>query len=344
MASIVVLGAGVVGLTTALKIQETYPNAEVTVVAELFPGDENIRSTKYTSIWAGAHHVSLATDERQNTMDRETFAKMWEMSAPGSETEHCFLRLPQTEWYAEDKGETNCLSVMPDYRVIEAHELQPNTVSGVSFTTLTIDSPVYLDYLFKQFTSKGGRFVRSSVQHISQVIDGAYSSIFGTIPSAVVVCLGLGARSMGGIEDKDVYPIRGQTVLINAPWVIIGGIKDDDDWYPHPRPEVTEDILTRGLALCPELISPETTFSTSPAPTIADLKPQILEENCGLRPARKGGIRLEVELVKSTARKDLPSKEVPVVYNYGHGGYGYQSSWGSATMALDLLKSKLPVA
>lgn len=47
-------------------------------------------------------------------MDRETFSKMWEMSAPGTESENCFLRLPQTEYYAETKGDDNCLHTMPD--------------------------------------------------------------------------------------------------------------------------------------------------------------------------------------------------------------------------------------
>jgi len=71
-----------------------------------------------------------------------------------------------------------------------------------------------------------------------------------------VVCAGLGARFIGGIEDKDVYPIRGQTVIIHAPWVdkmltkmypeeemsaayiiprksgdvVLGGIFYDNDW------------------------------------------------------------------------------------------------------------------
>lgn len=46
---IIVIGAGVVGLTTALKIQEqgTY---RVTIVAETFPTDP--RSSRYTSHWA----------------------------------------------------------------------------------------------------------------------------------------------------------------------------------------------------------------------------------------------------------------------------------------------------
>jgi len=63
---IIVIGAGVVGLTTALKIQEqgTY---RVTIVAETFPTDP--KSSRYTSHWAGAHHVSHACDDqRQRSM------------------------------------------------------------------------------------------------------------------------------------------------------------------------------------------------------------------------------------------------------------------------------------
>lgn len=92
-------------------------------------------------------------------MDRETFKKMWEMSAPGSETEHLFLRLPQVEFYAEERVGENCLEVMPDvslfdacitrlltkcyqkFRYAEKEELPPDTKSGVRFTTLTIDTP-----------------------------------------------------------------------------------------------------------------------------------------------------------------------------------------------------------
>ena len=36
---------------------------------------------------------------------------------------------------------------------------------------------------------------------------------------ALVICVGLGARTLGGVEDKDVYPVRGQTVLLQAPWI-----------------------------------------------------------------------------------------------------------------------------
>lgn len=80
--------------------------------------------------------------------------------------------------------------------------------------------------------------------------------------------------------------------------------------YPVPRPEVTEDILTRALQLTPELAPPQTRVDRDP--TVEDLRSIIIEPGCGLRPGRKGGIRLEVEWF------DVPARgKVPVVYNYG---------------------------
>ncbi|KAF7323833.1 Nuclear export factor [Mycena kentingensis (nom. inval.)] len=360
---VVVIGAGVVGLTTALHIQEQ-GGYHVTLLAEIFPSDP--KSIKYTSHWAGAHHVSLAgPDVRQQKMDQATFKKMWELSAPGGPAEGCFLRIRENEYFAEPIAHPEVLSWMPEFTKIPAAELPPDCVEGISFNTLTIDSPVYLNYLLSRFLAAGGATVRGTVQHIAQVVEGGTAVFAGRTkniasPAAVVVCAGLYARTIGGIEDKDVYPIRGQTVLVRAPWVrfgramssksglwtyiiprrsgdvIVGGIKVDDDWYPIPRPETTQDILQRGFALCPELAPPE--IRAQREPTVEDLKPIIIEEGCGLRPARKGGIRLEVEWVAAPGPNAV---KVPVVHNYGHGGYGYQSSWGSADIALDLLEHAL---
>lgn len=81
--------------------------------------------------------------------------------------------------------------------------------------------------------------------------------------------------------------------------------------YPVARPVITEEILKRCLELCPELAPPH--IRTERTPTVDDIRPLILEEGCGLRPARNGGIRLDVEWV------DVPDarKKVPVVFNYG---------------------------
>jgi glycine/D-amino acid oxidase-like deaminating enzyme len=85
--------------------------------------------------------------------------------------------------------------------------------------TLTIDVPNYLLYLLETFKSRGGCVMRASVQHISQLLDGGFTV---SKSDAIVICAGLGARNLGGLEDKDVYPIRGQTVLIKAPWIKFG--------------------------------------------------------------------------------------------------------------------------
>jgi len=357
---VVIIGAGVVGLTTAVRIQER-GGYQVEIVAEILPSDP--KSIKYTSHWAGAHHVSLAgPDVRQQKMDQETFKTMWELSAPGGPAEGCFLRIEENEYFAESVANPEVLQVMPDYKALPSSTLPRDCAEGISFTTLTIDSPVYLNYLLSRFLAAGGSIVRGAVQHIAQVVEGGTGIFSGrkviSPPAAVIVCVGLGARTLGGVEDKDMYPIRGQTVLLRAPWIkfgraisskgglwtyiiprrsgdiIVGGIKVDNDWYPIPRHETTLDILKRGFALCPELAPPE--IRAQREPVLQDLQPIIIEEGCGLRPARKGGIRLEVDWVAVQNQK-----KVPIVFNYGHGGYGYQSSWGSATLALELLEQAL---
>jgi len=102
-----------------------------------------------------------------------------------------------------------------------------------------------------------------------------------------------------------------------------------------PRLETTADILKRALSICPELAPPH--IRAEREPTVEDLLPIVIDYGCGLRPARKGGIRLEVEWFDARGGNG----KVPVVYNYGHGGAGYQSSWASASEALGLLESAL---
>ena len=116
---------------------------------------------------------------------------------------------------------------MLQFRRLSESELTPGTVLGVSFTTVTIDVPIYLNYLLTQFLGNGGRILRGSVQHINEIIEGGTSLFSGGnandfLPDAVVVAVGLGARFLVGVEDKAMYPVRGQTVLVRAPWVRFG--------------------------------------------------------------------------------------------------------------------------
>jgi D-amino-acid oxidase len=61
------------------------------------------------------------------------------------------------------------------------------------------------------------------------------------------------------------------------------------------------------------------------APILSD--DQVIRFVAGVRPFRRGGPRIE--------RQDLAGKII--LHNYGHGGAGYTLSWGSASLAVDLL-------
>ncbi|KAJ3853671.1 D-amino-acid oxidase [Lentinula lateritia] len=380
---IIVLGAGVIGLTTAIKILED-KGAEynVTIVAETFPTDP--RTIKYTSFWAGAQYVATRTDDLNlRRMERESFDVVWAMSEPGSGVaEGCLLRctdyahLPEEERHPDGEDHPcnelyiHHLGLPTQFRQLRPDELASGAVQGFACTAVTFDIPRYLPYLLARFTSGGGSIIRGSVAHIQQVLEGG-TTLFAinslrkpSPPDAVILCVGLGARFLGGIEDKDVIPVRGQTVLLRAPWVrtmpvlrdlkdgamppyviprkggdvIVGGTYHPNDWYPHPRPEITEHILARGLKLCPDLAPPE--IRAEREPTVDDLRPLILDVGVGFRPYRNGGVRVGVEWMDSSPLKDK-GKKIPVVFNYGHGGNGYQAAWGSAIIALEYLEGAL---
>ena len=57
----------------------------------------------------------------------------------------------------------------------------------------------------------------------------------------------------------------------------------------------------------------------------------ISRHGVGLRPLREGGPRIEKDVVDG----------VKVVHNYGHGGFGYQASFGCAEATVSLVKEVL---
>lgn len=54
-------------------------------------------------------------------------------------------------------------------------------------------------------------FKRANLKHIS---DASRIHSSGQKADAVVNCTGLSALKLGGVEDKNMMPIRGQTVLV----------------------------------------------------------------------------------------------------------------------------------
>jgi D-amino-acid oxidase len=97
--------------------------------------------------------------------------------------------------------------------------------------------------------------------------------------------------------------------------VILGGFKTDNDWTAHAVASQTTDILERCIAMAPDLIPVEKCKDRDPKLLVEELRKLIVEEGAGLRPARKGGVRIESEdLVLGNG-----TVVVPLVHHYGYG-------------------------
>src|SRR6187402_581018 len=106
--SYLVLGAGVIGLTTALELSSQYPSAHITILATHLPGDRDIA---YTSPWAGANWLSVATDNgRQESWDEATYRRFGEL-ADGKGRESGVQRMNIRAFYDSKIEEAGVLSV-----------------------------------------------------------------------------------------------------------------------------------------------------------------------------------------------------------------------------------------
>lgn len=71
-----------------------------------------------------------------------------------------------------------------------------------------------------------------------------------------------------------------------------------------------------------------------PAILNEDGQVDVVRDVVGRRPAREGGLRLEIERVGDG--KDI-------VHAYGAGGRGFELSWGIAGEVVDMVDKALPV-
>jgi D-amino-acid oxidase len=165
----------------------------------------------------------------------------------------------------------------------------------------------------------------------------------------VVNCTGLMASKLGGVEDKSVVPARGQIVVVRnnagkmldisgtddgdgeACYVmtraagggtILGGSYQKGNWESQVDPNLAVRIMRRAVEVCPTLTGGK---------GIEHL--DIVRHGVGLRPVREGGTRIEKERIG----------DVWVVHNYGAGGAGYQSSYGCAQAAVNLVEEAMEV-
>ena len=307
-----VLGAGVVGLTTAITLAEAGWRVSVRTASP--PGAT-------TSVAAGAvwGPVTVGPPGRCRDWARTGLAVLRELADDPSagivtRTGREISRTPASPPAWSD--------LVDDLQICREGELPPGFVAGWRYSAPVVSMPVYLDYLTARLERAGVKIDVNPITSLSEVTAGAD----GAFPAPVIVnCTGAAARQL--VPDPAVHPIRGQVVVIANPGieefhidhstpppdviylfphrdtVVLGGTMVHDDWDTEPRPAVAERILADCAVVEPRVLD---------APVVA--------HRVGLRPARPE-VRLEAE----------PLDDGRVLWhNYGHGGAGVSISWGCA--------------
>ncbi|KAJ5832747.1 hypothetical protein N7474_001058 [Penicillium riverlandense] len=352
--NIVVLGAGVSGLTTAYLLSKD-PSNKITVLAKHMPGDYDI---EYASPWAGANYMPTGKEgSAHQQWETATWAPLKELAEKHPEAGVHFLKtiihnrtkdqhsaigqvfselVQPNPWYKD---------VVPDFKAVPEDQLGPGIDNAQTFTSVCINSPVYLSWLVGQCAKAGTVFKRATLKH---VVDAASAHHSGQKADVVVNCTGLSSKFLGGVLDGKLYPARGQVVVVRndaGPMSSVSGTDDGDDealyimtralgggtvlggsyqkhnWDALPDPNLAIRIMKRAIASAPQLVQK--------GQGIEGL--DIIRHGVGLRPLREGGPRVEKDNVDG----------VNIVHNYGHGGFGYQASYGCAEAAVSLVKEVL---
>ena len=315
MAEVVVIGCGVVGLSTAVHLREAGLDARI-VAAD---PPERTTSGVAAAIW----YPYRAYPEREVLRwGRRTFEVLETLAADPKTG----VRMREgLELRRERAGEPWWAEAIPGVRRCTEDELPPGYREGHAFVVPVVEMPIYLRYLLDRFDSLGGTVERRVLSRIDELAGEA---------ALVVNCAGLGAREL--IGDSSMAPIRGQVLRVRNPGLdrffldeddpegvtyivprsddcVLGGTADEGAWDTEPDPGTAAAILRRCSALEPRLADAE-----------------VLEHRVGLRPGRPE-VRLEREA----------GDGLPLVQNYGHGGSGVTLSWGCAEEATDLVVDAL---
>jgi len=302
----VVVGAGVIGLSTGICLAER--GLKVRVLTAEPP--QSTTSAAAVAMIGPALSPPADSASKWERVTIEEFRRLAEV--PDTGVHLCRGRLAARE--APDEPP-------PGLETCTSDELPDGFTFGFWATLPLVDMPRYLGYLAGRFKGLGGTIDLHPVGSLAEAAREA---------PLVANCTGVGARNL--VPDPLVRAVRGQQVIVQNPgldtffieaprgpawigyhphgdYVTLGGVAVVDDWNLDPDPVQSEAILRRCINVEPRLAGA-----------------RVVGHRVGLRPGRPS-VRLEVEEIDGAR----------VVHDYGHGSVGVMLSWGCARQAVELL-------
>ena len=242
-----VIGAGVIGLTTALQLQRR--GVEVTIYAASLPPDttSNKALAGFTPT-SGLVNFATRTPEWEAQFRRAVLIgyRHWQLLAGPHWGVTWVPNYAPTDNAGSAGGGNPLLpdEVRPSRDLLGPGEHPFPTTYAVRREEMRFEPSIFLDAALRDFLALGGRVV---IRHFASLRDVA------SIAEPVVVnCTGLGARELAG--DEEMTPLRGQlVVLIPQPEVqysTSGGLRVDrttPGGFLHMMPR-TDGIVLGGTS------------------------------------------------------------------------------------------------
>lgn len=345
---VLVVGAGVIGLTTALVARRR--GFEVTIVADRFA--PHVTSVVAGALWewppavCGQHrdHQSLGRSKEWSALSYRIFNDLSADPLTGVHMRPAvfYHRTPVDDDLAALAKMTELRSHVRGFRhdatLIAVHGVSGIAVDAYEHLAPMIDTDRYMAWLLREVRSAGCEVEVALIR--GNLVEEQTRLLRRYDASSIVNCSGLGSIELGG--DTEMRPLRGAVVHARNPGVtsahclaynedlngqnmvfivprgrdrlVLGGIVEPDEW--------TTDLTLKSRQVV-EMVGRCRDF----LPALRDV--QLAPGNplrTGLRPYRQSNVRLET------------SPGSAVVHNTGHGGSGFTFSWGCAEDAVDLVE------
>ncbi|XP_029045131.1 D-aspartate oxidase [Osmia bicornis bicornis] len=324
---VAIVGGGIVGLTTALQLQNELRNAQITVFATDF--DNTV-----SHVAAGLFRIGSSYSGPTEKITKEWIQNSYEYYDNIRKTKEAPLAGITTisgYMFANSSPETVkshwIEDLVPIYR--RATEEEFNLVGGgwkygSFFTTLLTECKLHLPWARKQLQDNGTKLIVRKLNSLKELTFN-WNLIFN--------CTGLGARSL--CNDRHLVSMRGQVLKVKAPWMKTFFYGEVDTYIiPGFNGVVTlggsRNFDSENMKVCPYESAAIRERCENVVPALK--KAELLREEVGLRPHRTQNVRVEAEWITNEDSKAI------LVHNYGHGGYGVCTAPGTTKYAIHLAK------